>query len=417
MLSKFLFLLSLFISTLFAVDGAVSVFVVDKKRHFISEELVVKVELKTTAFSITNAKIALENSNDFIVLAPKSAAYIQTQEIDDEDWQVVTYEYKIYPLHAGKITIKPFRVSFEASMGYGQPKEKFNLLSQALSFKVDAPKGVNKESFVLSTTAYEVESTLSPKNIKELKIGDGITFTITQGAQNVPDVLIQPVHLKKSKHFKIYKEEPKLHTTFENEHSQAKRIDRYTFVAFKEGNTTIEPLTFIWWDAKNHTLHKEHTPSYKFVILPLPKKEPLVHEEKSFTPFVIAGAALLVFLIVIYLSYPKLRAHKCERDRLYHESEEGRYKTLLNSQSNKELYRNFYIWLDSANIEVSRGGFKAVIDIQPSFKESLENVQKNLVDENIIFDKKTFLSELSILRKKIIQNKNKEALASTINPL
>jgi hypothetical protein len=83
---------------LFAVEGAISVYPVEKEHRFVSEEVVLKVDLKTTAFSIRDAKISLENSKDYIVVVPKSAVSLETVEINDTQWQVVHYEYKLYPL-------------------------------------------------------------------------------------------------------------------------------------------------------------------------------------------------------------------------------------------------------------------------------------------------------------------------------
>jgi len=80
---------------LFAVEGAISVYPVEKKDRFVSEEVILKVDLKTTAFSIMNAKIGLENSKDYIVLSPKSAVSLETVEMNDTQWQVVHYEYKL----------------------------------------------------------------------------------------------------------------------------------------------------------------------------------------------------------------------------------------------------------------------------------------------------------------------------------
>ena len=64
----------LFTLSLYAIEADYSAYVVKKDKYFISEEVIVKVDLKSTAFSIKNAKVGLENSDDYIVLAPSSAS-------------------------------------------------------------------------------------------------------------------------------------------------------------------------------------------------------------------------------------------------------------------------------------------------------------------------------------------------------
>ena len=182
---------------LFAVEGDYSVQIAEKERYFVSEE-VVKVDLKTTAFSIKDAKIGLENSKDYIVVTPKSAAFLETVDINGTQWQVVYYEYKLYPLHAGKITIAPIDIAFRASMGYGQPDSNFTFQSDALILDVRAPEGVGKEDFVLSTQSYTLKSEITPEslegNVTKIKVGDAIELKIIQEAKNVPDLLLKPIH-------------------------------------------------------------------------------------------------------------------------------------------------------------------------------------------------------------------------------
>ena len=416
MLSRILFLFIFCSSSLFGVEGAISVSTVPQKKYFISQEMIVKVDLKTTAFSITNAKIHLENSDDFIILTPKSASSIETQDIDDEDWQIVHYEYKLYPLHSGTIKIKPFSISFEASMGYGQPKKKFNLLSQTLEFNVDAPKGVKQNNFVLSTESYSLKSEISPPHTKELKVGDAITFKVIQSAKNVPDILLESKNLTKNRYFKIYEEEPLLNTDTKGSSSIAQRTDAYTYLATKEGNTTIAPQVFIWWDSKNQILHKAYTPQYDFIILPAPKTEVIATEKDNILSFTLKFFYLFIVLFLLYKIYPILRARRSQKAQVYKESEEGCFKTLLHSGNYTEYYQNFYIWLGVINPILSREGFQALIKIQPTLKISLEHLEEVLVNKKQKFNKRLFKSEVKKLRKKIIYEKNKESLSLSINP-
>ncbi|MEA3434195.1 MAG: hypothetical protein U9R13_06395, partial [Campylobacterota bacterium] len=260
---------------LFAVEGDYSVHMVEKERYFVSEEIVLKVDLKTTAFSIKDAKIGLENSKDYIVVTPKSAAFLETVDINGTQWQVVHYEYKLYPLHAGKITIAPIDIAFRASMGYGTPDNNFTLKSDQVVLDIVAPQGVNKDTFVLSTPNYSLKSELSPKlsetNATKIKVGDAIELKIIQEAKNVPDLLLKPIDFSEDPHLKIYKEEPLLKSKVVGSDTIATRTDSFTFVATKEGNASIPSQALIWWNPVKQVLHKEKTASLHFIVLPAPK--------------------------------------------------------------------------------------------------------------------------------------------------
>jgi len=418
MLSKILLFFMLGTFGLHAIEGAVSVSVVEKERHFISEELIVKVDLKSTAFSIKDARVRLENSEDYIVQAPKSAASLETIDINDTDWQIVHYEYKLYPLHAGEIHIPKIDISFSASMGYGQPEKAFNLSSEILQFNVEAPEGIDSHTFVLSTTEYSVINTISMKmkegNTTQIKVGDAITLSINQKAKNVPDILLRPSTMHESEYFNIYSEEPQLKT----EQSYATRIDTYTLVASKEGNVTIPAQHFVWWDTEKRILHKEVTDAYAFEILPNPELPPksVTLDEKNSKLWLYWLMAILVLLIVFYKLYPHYLTWSKQRKLFYAHSEEGLYANLLVSPDHTTLYQNFYTWLESISPKLAKEGFRGVIEFQPSFEKPLDQFEAVLAKQEQEFDKIAFIDEVKKLREQLLLKQKQQNLVPTINP-
>ena len=132
-------LLLIFISltlNLFAIEGKIKVFIPSPEAIYTSQKVTISVELLSNAFSITDARITFPASKKYIIQEPKSAAYLGQEKVDDEDWQMVHYDYDVYALQAGKITIPSIFVTFTASMGYGQPKKEFVLKSETLHFDV-----------------------------------------------------------------------------------------------------------------------------------------------------------------------------------------------------------------------------------------------------------------------------------------
>jgi len=415
---------------LFAVEGDYSVHMVEKERYFVSEEVVLKVDLKTTAFSISDVKIGLENAKDYIVVAPKSAAFLETVDINSTQWQVVYYEYKLYPLHAGKITIAPIDIAFRASMGYGQPDSNFTFQSDTLILDVRAPQGVGKEDFVLSTPSYSLKSELSPKlsetNITKIKVGDAIELKITQEAKNVPDLLLTPIHFSEDSHFKIYKEEPILKSKEIDTATIATRTDSFIFVATKEGNISIPSQTLIWWNPVRQVLHKEKTASLHFIILPAPKSDTSLtpsEEEKEDKPSPLNILFIIILIGVLYKLIPYIQKKKTEKKLAYMHSEEGRFKRVLDicegSDDRATLYHDLYDWLKVADPNLSRVGFKGICEVQLSFCDALRELEEVLVDPQRSFDKKNFINELTKFREVLLkqQQVRQESLPQNINPI
>lgn len=414
---------------LFAVDGAISVYPVEKKDRFVSEEVVLKVDLKTTAFSIMNAKIGLENSKDYIVAAPKSAASLETVDINNTQWQVVHYEYKLYPLHAGKIMIAPIDIAFKASMGYGQPENNFTFRSDEIILDVSAPEGVGIEEFVLSTPNYTLKSELTPKfsetNATKIKVGDAIELKIIQEAKNVPDILLKPIYFSEDPHFKIYKEEPILKNKESGTETVVTRTDSFTFVATQEGNVSIPSQTLIWWNPTEKVLHTEKTPELHFIVLPDPESAASLtpsEEGKEDEPSALSILLILILIGVLYKFIPYIQKKKAEKKLAYMQSEEGRFKTLLDSCQGSDmatLYHDLYVWLEVADPKLSRVGFRGISELQPSFSKALSQLEEVLAVPEQSFDKTDFVNELTKFREMLHnqQQVSEQGLPQNINPL
>jgi len=427
MLSRILLLFSTLTLGLYAIEGEVSVSIVEKKRLYISEEIVVKVDLKSTAFSIKDARIGLENTRDYIIQAPGSASSLQTVDINGTNWQIVHYEYKLYPLHAGKIEVPKTAISFSASMGYGQPEKSFTFHSEVLKFSIEAPEGIGKGDFVLSTESYSLVSNISPKiletNSTKIKVGDAIEIKVTQKAQNVPDLLLRPFTFPKNEHFKIYREEPLLKMEVVGSKTIATRRDSFTFVASKAGNVSIPSQTFIWWNPETQVLHKEKTIALHFTVLADPNAAASLSslEDGEEKPWVLNLVLILTLIAVLSKLIPYIKKNKIEKRVAYKQSEEGKFKRLLTTSKGDDmskLYRDFYTWLEVIDPKLSRGGFRGIVEVQPSFSTVLEELETALVEPEKVVDKKNFSHELIKLREALLKESQfkEQGLSKEINP-
>jgi len=406
-------------STLFAIDGKIKVFIKSNDAIYTSQKVTVSVELLSDAFSITDAKITFSPSKKYIVQAPKSATYLGQEEVNGSDWQMVHYDYEVYALEAGKIEIPPVLVNFTASMGYGQPKKEFALSSDSLVIDVKTPEGVNTNKFVLVTDKFVLESNMKPEK-KQLIVGDAVVLTLTQKAKGIPDILLSPIMYQSNTFLRVYEKEPSLKSGLKGTYDVS-RTDSFTFVASSEGNATIPAQEVLWWNSKTKKIHTEKTPVYTFEIIPDPQIAIDAKKAQQKQRLLYALLVALVLGGLYFLFASKIRAYLKERKRLYAQSEAGKFALVLACIEKNDvhcIYAQMYEWLLSIAPELTRGGFSTIIEMQPSFKTSLEALEENLLTPNQIFDTIPFREELKTLREMLLKKEQTapEGLPKTINP-
>ena len=417
-LKLLLFLVCLTVN-LFAIEGKVKVFIPSSDAVYTSQKITVSVELLSNAFSITDAKITFPASKKYIIQAPRSAAYLGQEEVEGEDWQMVHYDYEVYALQAGKIEIPSASVSFTASMGYGQPKKEFVLTSEPLHFDVKSPKGVKSDQFVLVTDMYKLDSTLKPEK-KQIIVGDAVELSVTQKAKGVPDILLTPIIYKSNAFLRVYDKEPELKSEEEGKFDVSRR-DSFTFVASAEGNVTLAPQKILWWNTLTEKTEVEIIPKITFEILPDPQIaiDAKKAQQKQLLIYVAVSFLILLSLYAVFAS--KIRNYRQEHQRMYEESEEGKFDVLLSSiEANNVsgIYMHFYHWLGSIAPEFSRGGFSALVKKQPSFESSLRQLEEKVLDPTQGFDTVYFTKELKKLRVSLLAREEGEmyGLPKNINP-
>lgn len=416
---KLFFLLISLTLNVFAIDGKVRVFVKSDETIYTSQKVTVSVELLSNAFSITDAKITFPASDKYIVQTPKSASYLGQEKIEDEDWQMVHYEYQVYAMQSGKIEIPSLLVTFTASMGYGQPKKEFVLQSEALSFDVKVPKGLKSDQFVLVTDHFTLSSEIKPEK-KKLIVGDAVELTVLQKANGVPDILLTPILYTSNALLRVYTKEPELKSALKGKYDVS-RTDRFTFVASGEGNVTVPAQETVWWNSVTEKIEVETIPEISFEIVPDPQIaiDAKTAQQKQRLFYIIVIVFILLILYKIFGS--TVRAYLSKRKRVYKLSEAGKFDAVLNSIKNDDtsgVYRDFYQWLTVASPKLSRLGFRGIEKIQPSFSVSLRELEEVLSVKEKTFDTIGFINEVKKLRTRLLkeQKNSKQSLPKNINP-
>ena len=414
-----LWLLLLLTGGLFAVDGKVRVFITSDKTVYTSQKVTVAVELLSNAFSITDTSIRFPSTDSYIIQAPQSAAYLGREEIDGEEWQMVHYEYVFYPLKAGTLTIDPIPVSFAASMGYGQPKKRFELRSEALQFDVKAPKGVKNDQFVLVTDHYEVTTKRHPPSTR-LIVGDAVTLTVTQQAKGVPDILLPPIVYSSSALLRVYDKEPVLQSGMKGKYDVS-RTDSFTFVAAQEGNVTVPAQKILWWNSRTETLQHALIPVMHFEIIPDPQIAIDAKRAAQKRRLMLLAGTAAVLLLFIWLLYPRVQRYLKARKKAYESSEKGRFDALLHALKNGDIsqsYRLFYLWLGGLDPVFAKAGFLGIGKQYPFFDASLQAFEMALNGTGAPLDVERFIQESKAFRHALLhrQKERSALLPGRLNP-
>ena len=414
MQSKILLMLLLFTFDLFAVEGTMRVKLQSHENLYTSQKVIVAVELLTNAFSITDARITFPSSVKYIVNAPKSAAYIRTEEINGTDWQMVHYEYEVYALQAGEIEVSPVKTTFSASMGYGQPKKAFTLKSKAFHFSVRSPKGLKQEQFVLVTDHYILTQKRDLKK-SELIVGDAIEVKIIQKAHGVPDILLKPIHYKSTPELRVYEKEPVLQSGLKGRYDVS-RTDSFTFVAAAEGNVTVPEQQTVWWESSSEKVRVETLPAIHFIVIADPQIALDAKKAKQKKILLYVVFSIIALLLLYKFFAPSLKHCLYTRKKRYEASEKGLFEHILVSEENREIYQTFYVWLQYVDLPLSKCGFKCIAVLQPSFASSLSALEKSLVSKEEKLDKMLFINEAEKLRTLLLKKHKQPHLSFTLNP-
>ncbi|NOR81011.1 MAG: hypothetical protein GQ529_09305 [Methyloprofundus sp.] len=431
-----LFLLGLPV-TVVAIQGEVELNITQDSNLWIGQKIVANLTVKTDAYSISGLRVDTLGNDELIIIKPESAAYKESETIGDTQWQKTVFEYVIYPMRAGDISIKPFKVTFSASMGYGQPKKNFQLKTQAIQLEVAKLKGAKDNVFVLTSTEFSLQVTYKP-DVNELTVGDAFERVISIRAVDVPDLLLQPVPVyqdlatNEEAYFKVYRSEPVLSEQDINGQKIATRIEQDTFVASHKGAVILPEIEMYWWHPQMQKLASVVIPAKTMTIL----ANPLLNAEKDSEQETLSESSvdisakriyyrLLGFVLALVVSmwwlFPKLKKALKLRKQKYQASEAAYFKALEQSCSTgavQSIYADFYRWATVAMPELVPLNFQSISQHHPVIKPALDALELALMTPEISFDSRPFKQQVSDLRNALLQQKKlmDNRLIAVINP-
>lgn len=303
------------IATLYAIQGKIELQVDTKEPLFVSQPFTVTLKVMSSGYSIRHLQIDYGEHEAFLIVAPKSAAY----NMREGEYNVVVYEYSLYPLQKGPHTIEPWHVTFESSMGYGHEPKRITAKTEPLHVDIAS---VNGYDFILATPHLTLESNFLHVK-KRYEVGDIIQRETLIQAEAVPDLLIPAIHTSLNDDaIQSYQSEPMLSQTHQKALLISKRVQKESFRLLKEGNFSIAGLEIPWYNVDTKKVEIAQTNPLFLHVTAGPSQAVKVSATDSIT--LRKSVIIIVVLLMLYPLYRgirqigrlKTRSHKRSRSLL-----------------------------------------------------------------------------------------------------
>jgi hypothetical protein len=322
---------------------------------WIGQQVVLKIELLTSGLSFSGQRIRLPDVPGALVLEDAVSTVKLSEPVEGETWQVLSYRYPVFAQREGLIDVAPARVTFAVSAGYGSEAVSFDLPTEALSFEVRSPPGVQQPAGLVTTTDFSLDVKVTPEPV-DRRVGDAVTRTVTRTATAVSGMAFAPLPAPPVAGVTVYPGSPEVEDTSHRGDLVGKRVESVTYVLQQAGKVTIPGAALQWWNPDTEQLNTETIPALTFAVAANPDLEtgPDLFAEalglavnRPWVP-VVAVACMAVLVWAAFRSLPpaiqRLRRWRTARRR----SEGARFRRLLRACRTNDpgrIYNAYLRWI------------------------------------------------------------------------
>ncbi|WP_186775385.1 BatD family protein [Rubripirellula tenax] len=162
-------------------------------------------------------------------------------------------EWWVYPQRAGKLAIPAMEIA--VAIQTFDPKDDAKPVStttQAIALDVVAPPGFDdKDKDVLVTTGLSVQQSWNG-DAESMKVGDGITRTITRTIQSATPLVLTPIVFADVNGVAFYAKQPETSVKSDRGELTGTRTDSITYVFGRKGEISLPPIDVTWFDTNTH---------------------------------------------------------------------------------------------------------------------------------------------------------------------
>jgi hypothetical protein len=190
-------------------------------------------------------QINIENA---IVVLPQETPTHTNDTIAGQTFAGIGVTYLIYPQQPGTFRLPPAEIAVKYASDPPRSVED-HLPLPSVAFDAVIPPQAADLDYFLPTDSLVITQKFD-KPLKNLKVGDTVTRTVTIAASKLRAMLIPPTTFEAPDGMAVYPVQPAVDDvkTDRGEFVQGKRVDSVTYLISKEGDYTLPEIRIEWWN-------------------------------------------------------------------------------------------------------------------------------------------------------------------------
>lgn len=235
---------------------------------YLGQRVRLMVDVRTDTRFTTAPKYPELKLTGVVALLPEALGVSYTDHAGSTTWTGHRQRYVLFPQRAGALTIPPIELPLVVAVE-GQEGEAKVATTPAVTINVVAPPGASDVSAFVTTPRLTVSDNWD-RDLGELKVGDAITRTITQRAEDVFALVMPSVEFGDIEGLGVYPATPDLDDRAQRGQYSATRIDRVTYVLQSEGAFTIPIIEISWFNPDRQRMMTETLQAVTIDVAPNP---------------------------------------------------------------------------------------------------------------------------------------------------
>ncbi|MEJ2140349.1 MAG: BatD family protein [Gammaproteobacteria bacterium] len=236
---------------------------------YLGQRVRLMVDVRTDARFTTAPRYPELKLAGVVALLPEALGVSYTDRSEDATWIGHRQRYVLFPQRVGALTIPPIELPLAVAVEGQEKGEARVVKTPAVTINVVAPPGAADVSAFVTTPLLTVSDNWD-RDLGELKVGDAITRTITQRAEDVFALVMPSVEFGDIEGLGVYPATPDLDDRAQRGQYSATRVDRVTYVLQSEGEFTIPAVEVSWFNPQRRRMMTETLEAVTIEVAPNP---------------------------------------------------------------------------------------------------------------------------------------------------
>ena len=388
--------------TLFFVCNAQAQFAMatlNKNEVVLEEPIKVKIKVfSPTWFATPLTFNNLQLNGAFIQSFSRTVPGIST--INNKKYATLEFYYILFPYQEGELIFPEITLTTSIPPEGDYQGKPVTLKTKPITIQVNPiPKNADALHWLVAS-----DVTISNKwsaNLKNAKVGDVIKREITIYAKGTLPSFIDEPEIGEIEFASIYSSEPKFIDARNDNSTNGKRTDTYSYLIEKTGEFTIPKVEVTWWNPYISKYYKRKLPDYKITVSenpdlasltklkdslnllnkPIVTTETEAAAENDYKQWRETGVKLILAVLLIFFLiwiFKRTSASIKRKRSNYLDSEKHWFHKIFRKNESKELLNSIYNWLDRTSIKMESKTLVAISKEDKELASEFNRLKKEL---------------------------------------